>query len=127
MVRKHTKDSKDSQAISWAIAERKSDKLIGSAQLRLDESRKSARLSYWLGQPFWNKGFATEAAVEVVKFGFNTLELENITADHFLRNPASGKVLQNLGFQCIGRVETKEGLNGNLEVLILYVLTPRNF
>jgi RimJ/RimL family protein N-acetyltransferase len=58
-----------------------------------------AGLGYWLDQPYWGRGLTTEAAREVVRFGFETLGLREIFSGHFLDNPASGRVLLALGFR----------------------------
>ncbi|HKB78454.1 MAG TPA: GNAT family protein, partial [Thermoanaerobaculia bacterium] len=51
------------------------------------------------GVPYWGLGYATEAAGAVVRFGFESLSLNRIFACHFVRNPASGRVLRKLGMQ----------------------------
>jgi ribosomal-protein-alanine N-acetyltransferase len=56
-----------------------------------------AEIGYWIGKPFWNRGYTTEAAVEVIRYGFEQCHLERIFAGHFSRNPASGRVMQKLG------------------------------
>lgn len=55
-------------------------------------------LGYWLGQPYWGKGFATEAARAVARFAFAELALDSLVAGWFFDNPASGRVLEKLGF-----------------------------
>lgn len=114
-VLKHANDTIYSQSISWGIILKTSNTLIGSIQLRLDESRKTAYLSYWVGKPYWNQGIATEAGKCVIEFGFTKIILEKIEAEHFRRNPASGQVLLKLGFQHIGSVVKQEGLAKRLE------------
>ncbi|WP_373974174.1 GNAT family N-acetyltransferase [Chitinibacter sp. SCUT-21] len=61
-----------------------------------------AELGYWLGQPYWGQGFASEAARAVVQFAFQQLKMRRLTSDHLLRNPASGRVLAKLGFEFVG-------------------------
>ena len=56
-----------------------------------------AELGYWIGKPFWGKGYATEAARSLIDFGFTVLGLNRIAARHFARNPASGRVMQKVG------------------------------
>ena len=56
-----------------------------------------AEIGYWIGVPFWNRGYASEAAREVVRYGFEECGLQRIFAGHFSRNPASGRVLQKAG------------------------------
>jgi [ribosomal protein S5]-alanine N-acetyltransferase len=54
-------------------------------------------LGYWIGKDFWNKGYGTEAACAVLKYGFKVMGLHRIHAHHFGSNPASGKIMQKLG------------------------------
>ena len=56
-------------------------------------------LGYWLGRSAWGMGYATEAGRLTLGFAFDELELEDITAGHFVDNAASGRVLQKLGFE----------------------------
>ena len=61
----------------------------------MDDRR--AELGYWIGVPWWNRGYATEAGRALLDFGFGTLGLHRIMAHHMMRNPASGRVMQKLG------------------------------
>ena len=63
-----------------------------------------AELGYWIGKPFWGRGYASEAARAVVRYGFETLGMHRIFAMHFARNPASGRVLKNVGMTYEGRL-----------------------
>jgi RimJ/RimL family protein N-acetyltransferase len=60
-------------------------------------------LGYWIGVPYWGKGYATEAANAVVEFGFGTLHLNRIFAHHFAGNTGSGKVLEKIGMRHEGQ------------------------
>ena len=59
---------------------------------------RGGELGYWIGRPFWGKGFATEAVGRAVAFAFRELEVEGLRAAWFHDNPASGRVLRKLGF-----------------------------
>ena len=59
-------------------------------------------LGYWLAEPYWGQGFATEAARRVVDFAFDDLRLDRLVAGHFADNPASGRVLTKCGFRYTG-------------------------
>ncbi|HEX2062063.1 MAG TPA: GNAT family protein [Thermoanaerobaculia bacterium] len=61
-----------------------------------------AEIGYWIGVPFWNRGYASEAAVEVIRYGFEQCRLERIFAGHYGRNAASGRVMQKAGMQYEG-------------------------
>lgn len=64
-----------------------------------DRDDDKAELGYWIGVPYWNKGYVTEAARAVVGFGLNTLNFNKIFATHFLHNPASGKIMEKIGME----------------------------
>ena len=78
--------------------------LIGAVGLRLELDDRRAELGYWIGKPYWNQGYCTEAARAAIQFGFEQLELNRIFANHFVRNPASGRVMQKLGMVYEGRL-----------------------
>lgn len=63
----------------------------------------SVELGYWIARPHWNKGYATEAATQLIAIA-RTLGLPRLAAFHFLDNPASGRVLDKLGFTPTGLV-----------------------
>jgi len=56
-------------------------------------------LGYWLGEPYWNRGYATEAATAVRDHAFEALKLPLIVAGHYADNHASGRVLTKIGFR----------------------------
>jgi RimJ/RimL family protein N-acetyltransferase len=59
-------------------------------------------LGYWLGAPFWGKGYATEAARAVIDHAFTALGYEALQAGARVTNPASRRVLEKCGFQWTG-------------------------
>jgi RimJ/RimL family protein N-acetyltransferase len=70
--------------------------------LRVDNQNQHAELGYWIGLPHWGNGYATEAATEVLRYGFEDLQLHRIFASHFAHNPASGGILKKLGMHYEG-------------------------
>jgi RimJ/RimL family protein N-acetyltransferase len=60
-------------------------------------------LGYWLGEPYWGHRYASEAAAALVDHAFEVSGLEFITSGCRLDNPASGRVLEKLGFRPDGR------------------------
>ena len=79
--------------------------LIGCVGLHAhgDPVHARAKIGYWIGVPYWNKGFATEAANAVLGFGFTRRGFNRIAAEHYVHNPASGRVMEKLGM-------TREGV-----------------
>lgn len=61
----------------------------------------AVEMGYWIARPHWNKGYATEAARALIDIA-RTLKLPRLEASHFIDNPASGRVLQKLGFVSTG-------------------------
>lgn len=76
--------------------------LVGAVGLELSAQHRRGELGYWIGRPYWGRGFATEAARAVIAFAFETLELHRVQAMHFTRNPASGRVLEKAGMTVEG-------------------------
>ena len=91
------KHQQDQSEIVFAIDA--DHRLIGAIGLVPDRMNNRAELGYWIGVPFWGKGYASEAAAAVVKHGFETENFYRIFAQVFARNPASARVLQKIGFQ----------------------------
>ena len=60
-------------------------------------------LGYWIGRPYWGRGYATEAAGGMLNFGFATLGVTRIIASVLPANRASRRVLEKLGFVFTGR------------------------
>ncbi len=85
--------------VSLAVTLRDSGRLIGGIGLRLVEQQQHAELGYWLGVPYWGNGYATEAAQEILRYGFVQLNLHRIFATHFKANLASGRILIKIGMR----------------------------
>jgi RimJ/RimL family protein N-acetyltransferase len=85
--------------VRWAITLHPEGSLIGGIGLRLERDHNRAELGYWLGVPYCGKGYTTEAAQGVLRYGFETLGLHRIQASHFSNNPASGAVLRKIGMR----------------------------
>ena len=81
----------------FAITLGQSGELIGAIGLVVDSAHRRAEMGYWIGVPYWNRGYASEAAAAIVGWGFEALELERVFAMHFSGNAASGRVLAKLG------------------------------
>lgn len=82
-----------------AITLRADGSQIGGIGLTVDDQHQHAELGYWLGAPYWGQGYATEAATDMLRYGFETLRLHRIFASHFKHNPASGRILVKLGMR----------------------------
>ena len=61
----------------------------------------AVELGYWIARDHWGRGFATESAAALLAIA-RTLGLERLEASYFADNPASGRVLEKLGFTATG-------------------------
>lgn len=75
-------------------------RLVGSCGLGRRPSG-AVELGYWIAKPFWGRGIATEAGAALIDIAC-TLGLKQLEGSHFLDNPASGRVLEKLGFAPMG-------------------------
>ncbi len=60
-----------------------------------------AELGYWIGRPYWGRGYATAANRLLLDYAFGTLGLRRIIARPLLRNRPSCRVLEKLGFRFV--------------------------
>ncbi len=84
-------------------------RLIGSAGLGRMPSGE-IELGYWIAPEYWGRGFATEAARAVIDNAKHSLRVTRLSAGHFLDNPASGRVLEKLGFTPTGDIVRRYSL-----------------
>jgi RimJ/RimL family protein N-acetyltransferase len=74
--------------------------VIGACGLSMQD--ETPELGYWLGVPFWGKGYATEALHAVIDYAFTDLGHTALQAGARVTNPASRRVLEKCGFQWTG-------------------------
>jgi RimJ/RimL family protein N-acetyltransferase len=97
------KDFQEGRSVVFAITIAPNQDLCGTIGLHIAPEHRHAELGYWIGVPFWGKGYTTEAAGAVLSFGFETLGLHRIYAHYFGGNVASQRVLQKIGMRREGR------------------------
>ena len=83
----------------YALAARADGAIVGAMGLTIAAEHRRAELGYWVGVPWWNQGYATEAGRALLAHAFGPLALHRVQAHHFVRNPASGRVMQKLGMR----------------------------
>lgn len=83
---------------------------------------------YWLGRAFWGQGFATEALSGFLRACYERFpEIDEIEADHFTDNAASGRVLDKLGFKRIGHGTADSAARLEPAPVILYRVSRDSF
>ena len=86
----------------FPFAIEKDGELVGCVGLDAQEDGQAYEIGYWVGEPYWNKGIATEAGRALITQAFEKSPVERLTAGHLVENHASGSVLTKLGFRYIG-------------------------
>ena len=96
-IEDHRPGYEDGELATFAIVLKDDTELVGAIGLQIDRGLNKAELGYWIGKPFWNLGYATEATIAILAFGFDELRLNRIQAGHLARNPSSGRVMEKAG------------------------------
>jgi len=107
---------------TFAIASRENGGVLGAIGLTFAMQHARAELGYWIGLPYWNQGYCTEAGRAVLEFAFTTLALHRVQARHLTRNPASGRVMQKLGMRLEGVHREAIRKGEQFEDLALYAI-----
>jgi len=102
-IKRHPEMFEEGEGVVFAIERRRDATLVGCVGLGCDPENQNAELGYWIGVPYWNRGYATEAAQMVVAFGFAYFGLHRIKSSYFGSNPASGRVMEKIGMRYEGR------------------------
>ena len=94
--------------------------LIGAIGLQCEERHHRAEMGYWMGTPYWNRGYCTEAASAVLHYAFETRGIHRVVASHLARNPASGRVMRKIGMRQEGYLREHVLKWDRYEDLVLY-------
>lgn len=104
MILSFAKNYTEKHVTRWGITVKETSEFIGTVGLNnLQMWAKRAEIGYDIHPSFWKKGYAYEAAIEIVKYSFQQLQLFRLVAITYPDNVASSSLLVKLGFQ-------KEGL-----------------
>lgn len=88
----------------YAICEKGSNKAIGAIELMLNGYTErigdddGCELGYWIGKPFWGRGYMPEAAREIIRHGFEDIGVNKIWCGYFEGNEKSKRVQEKVGF-----------------------------
>ena len=84
---------------SWAVVHKLSGSVIGSIGfVGYSPVHHAAEIGYSFSRQYWNCGFATQALNAVIDSAFNRIvRLHRLEAQHDVRNPASGRVMEKCG------------------------------
>jgi RimJ/RimL family protein N-acetyltransferase len=110
------------EAVTFAVIRRTDDLLVGAIGLEVNKTQYMAELGYWIGKPYWNQGYGTEGAQEVVRYAFEVLGLNRVQARHMTKNLASGRVMQKIGMTSEGTSRQSIFRWGQFEDAAIYAI-----
>ncbi|HZH98199.1 MAG TPA: GNAT family N-acetyltransferase [Fimbriimonadaceae bacterium] len=98
----------------WAVEEKDTGEVAGAALLKplplsdLAEpipGKEEIEIGWHLARDFWGRGYATEAASEIVRYAFHDLGLPEIIAVLYPENVPSARVAERLGMRYVGMTD----------------------
>ncbi|GAA0793197.1 GNAT family N-acetyltransferase [Faecalicatena orotica] len=87
---------------------------------------RTAEMGYYVGEPYWGNGFATNAVKQICKYIFDNTDIIRIFAEPFAYNTASCHVLEKAGFQFEGTLHSNAVKNGKIIDMKMYALVKFN-
>lgn len=94
--------------------------LLGAVGLFGLTMGEKSEIGYWLGKPFWGRGWVTQVVNAVCDYGFEHYGLQRIFGQVFSTNPASARVLEKCGFQQEGRLRNHFYYRGGVHDVWVY-------
>ncbi|WP_079504987.1 GNAT family N-acetyltransferase [Mesobacillus jeotgali] len=119
-ISRHEENFEGDRFYEFAVTDRESGELYGAVALSNNQRFSNGEIAYWVGEDYWGKGYATEAAQAVVKFAFEVKGYHKVYARYFQSNPASGKVMEKLGMKEEGILIDQIKKEDQFEDLVCY-------
>lgn len=110
------------EGATFAVTTKDDGHLVGAMGLAIVRAHRRAQLGYWIGAPYWGRGYATEAGAAVLDYAFGPLALHRVAATHFTRNPASCRVMEKLRMRVEGIVRDQFLKDGRYQDLELHAI-----
>lgn len=113
---------------TYAIVLKEENKMIGTLELHTYIRGFKAELGYSINPRYQNKGYATEASIEAIIWGFEDLGLARIECTTYTHNFSSQKVCEKLRFRFEGiRKKGYQLYDGSLHDLKCYAITDDEY
>ena len=111
----------------WAIVPHDVGAPIGAIGVNFcDDALALTHIGYAIGQPFWNRGYTSEALNAVIGYLFDTVGMNRIESQHDPENPASGSVMRKCGMRYEGTRRQADRSNRGIVDACMYAILRRD-
>ncbi|MFJ7746929.1 GNAT family N-acetyltransferase [Peribacillus sp. NPDC097295] len=112
----------------WGIQYKENGKIIGTIDFVSHHGgHHVAEIGYVLSQDYWGKGIMTEAANEVIAFGFDRMDVVRIQARCFVDNKGSSRVMEKTGMSFEGTMRKMMFVKGKHQDVNMYSILKEEF
>lgn len=116
------------QVSPWGIEYKENGKFIGTIDfVWWQPNHKIAEIGYVISKDYWGKGLTTEVAKELVKFGFEEMDLVRVQARCDVENIASARVMEKAGMTLEGIIRKGIFVKGEHRDLKMYSILKEEF
>ena len=118
---------------TYAVTIKGYDTAVGSIGLMIgdksnfDIDADEAEIGYWIGVPYWGRGYIPEAANEFLRYAFNELDISTIWCGYFDENVKSKRVNEKCGFKYHHTEEKEMPLINETKTLNVTCITKREW
>ncbi len=112
----------EEREIVFAIERRSDGVFLGAIGIVLADDGHRSEVGFWLGRPYWNRGYMTEALDRVLAHAFDGLGLAAVLAGAFPDNGASLRVQAKVGMRAAGRQVRPAPARGGDREVVVYVI-----
>lgn len=114
------------KSYEFAVTDKETGDVFGAIALSNNQRFNHGEIAYWIGEPYWGNGYATEAAQAILQFAFEEKKLYKVFARYFSSNIASGKVLEKMGMKKEGILKAHVIKDSKYEDLVYYGIINEN-
>ncbi|MCE4956818.1 GNAT family N-acetyltransferase [Macrococcoides caseolyticum] len=108
--------------IHYRVIIGQADTIYGVCSITVNNKHKKGEIGYMIHPDYWGKGIATQAAKDLIRYGFDDLSLNRIYAVTDVRNNGSIRVLEKCGLQREGHMRQDKIVRGNFRDSYMYSL-----
>lgn len=104
---KEQQKQKPRTSYEFGIIIKPNNRIVGGVGLNsINRKQKKADIGYWIAEPYWRKGYVSEAVKKLINFAFNKLSIEKIVIPTFVENKGSNALIKKIGGKLI-RIKKK--------------------